>query len=80
MTAYAGSVGHQLRGKPLEGKEFTARINAEKNGQRNTYHFINMNVYFGESKLKVHPRCRSSAAMTVTSETGSGEKRTRRRL
>lgn len=51
---------------------------AEKNAQRPICHFISMNGCFAERNLRVHPRNRSSAAMTVISETGSGEKRIQR--
>ena len=45
-----------------------------------TCHFTSMNICFVERNLKVHLRCKNSAAMTVISGTGSGEKRILRKL
>lgn len=80
LTAYVGSVANRSKSRLLVGKEFIAQMNAEKNGQRTTCRFISMNICFAERNLRVHPRSRSSAAMTVTYGTGFGEKRIQRRL
>ena len=77
---YADIVANQLRGRLPDGGEFTVRRNAEKRGRRITCHFTNMSVCFAERNLKVHPRCKNSAAMTVISGTGSGEKRIQKKL
>ena len=72
-------------GKPIDKRlsgrgKFAVRRNAEERGQRITCHFTSMNVCFVERNLKVHLRCKNSAAMTVISGTGSGEKRILRKL
>ena len=79
-TAYADIVVNQLRSRLSDGGEFTAQMNVEKRGQRITCHFTSMSVCFAERNLKVHPRCKNSAAMIVISGTGSGEKRIQKKL
>lgn len=56
---------NQLISRLPDGKEFTVRMNVEKSGQRTTCCCTNMSVCSAERNLKLHPRIRSSAAMTA---------------
>ena len=79
-TVYADIVANQLRSRLSDEREFTVRRNVEKHGQRITCRFTSMSVCSVERNLKVHPKCKNSAAMIVISGTGSGEKRIQKKL